>query len=108
MGRRKWTFTCLMPHSGTPLLRYSLWTTACRTVRTRFRLLHAKSGEVGCGASLRIGPRIAEHLQEGGAEELVRQPDGLLPLPPDGVGLVEDGGDATLLGEGWQKDGESA
>lgn len=51
---------------------------------------------------LRIGHRVAEHVQKHGAEEIVGELDGLLAFAADGVGLVEDGGDALLFGQGWE------
>jgi hypothetical protein len=53
--------------------------------------------------SLRVRHRVAEHVKEGGAEELLGQGNGFLPFAPDGVCLVEDGGDALLLGEGGDR-----
>gem|GEM_PF-6568395 len=52
----------------------------------------------------RVGHRIAEHVQKYGAEEVVGELDGLLAFAADGVGLVEDGGDALLFGQGWEGD----
>ena len=54
--------------------------------------------------TLRIGHRVAEHVQKHGAEEVVGELDGLLAFAADGVGLVEDGGDAFLFGQGWEGD----
>src|SRR5690625_4396456 len=53
---------------------------------------------------LRIGHRITKHIQKHGAEEVVGELDGLLAFAADGVGLVEDGGDALLFGQGWEGD----
>ena len=49
-----------------------------------------------------IGHRVAEHVQKYGAEEVVGELDGLLAFAADGVGLVEDGSDALLFGQGWE------
>jgi hypothetical protein len=48
----------------------------------------------------RIRGWVAEHVKEGRAEQLLGQPEALLPLPADGVGLVENGGDAALFRQG--------
>ncbi|OBY56277.1 hypothetical protein A9513_018835 [Pseudomonas sp. AU12215] len=53
--------------------------------------------------SLRVSHRVAEHVQKHGAEEVVGELDGLLAFAADGVGLVEDGGDALLFGQGWER-----
>jgi hypothetical protein len=47
----------------------------------------------------RVRHRVAEHFQERRAKELLGEGDGLLALAADGIGLVEDVGDALLLGE---------
>jgi len=51
---------------------------------------------------LRIGHRVAEHVQKHGAQEVVGELDDLLAFAADGVGFVEDGGDALLFGQGWE------
>ncbi|MNT83228.1 hypothetical protein D3C72_2230660 [compost metagenome] len=54
--------------------------------------------------SLRIDHRVAKHVQKYGAKEVVGEPDCLLAFAADGVGLVEDGGDAFLFRQGWERD----
>ena len=39
---------------------------------------------------------ITKHLQKHRAEEFVSELDGLLALTADGIGFVEDGGDAAM------------
>ena len=46
---------------------------------------------------LRVSHRVAEHLQKHRSQQLLGEGDGLLALASDGVGLVEDVGDAALL-----------
>jgi len=46
---------------------------------------------------LRIGDRVAEHIEEGRAEEFVGEFDGLLSFAADGVGLVQNGRNALLF-----------
>ncbi len=53
---------------------------------------------------LRIRPRVAEHGEEGGAEEVVEEAEAFAALAPDGVGFVEDRRDAFLFGEGGERD----
>jgi len=47
--------------------------------------------------SFRIGHRVAEHVQKHGTPKGVCKLDCLLALAADGIGLVEDGGDAFLF-----------
>lgn len=42
-------------------------------------------------SSLRVGHWVAEHLQEGGLQQLVEEPEGPPPLAPNCIALVEDG-----------------
>lgn len=42
-----------------------------------------------------------KHVQKHSTQEVVGELDGLLAFAADGVGLVEDGGDAFLFGQGW-------
>ncbi len=56
----------------------------------------------GFPAPLRIRHRITKHLQKHRLQELVELGDGLAALGAQGVGLVQDGGDAALFGEGWE------
>ena len=50
--------------------------------------------------TLRIRHRVPEHLQKRRPNQLIRQFDGFLPLAAHSVGLVQNGGNPLLLGEG--------
>ena len=46
---------------------------------------------------LRIHNRVPKHIQKSSPKEFVGELDGLLPFPADGVGFVQNVGDAFLF-----------
>ncbi len=79
--------------------RYRLVTWACFPVVTAITSANVV-------ATLRIRHRIAEHVEEGGAEELFGELEGLLAFPPQGVRLVQNPRDPLLLRQGREGDVE--
>lgn len=54
--------------------------------------------------AFRVGHRVAEHVKKHGAKEVVGKLDGMLAFAADDIGLVENGSDALLFGQGWEGD----
>ena len=47
---------------------------------------------------------ISKHLQKHRLQELVELGDGFAALAAQGFGLVQNGGNAALLGQRWKRD----